>query len=120
MSAVVTDVVFALDQPTIEARRDVVLNVSGLLSLTDTHADRSAYRRTVVDVIHGLHDQGREVSLLAHVLSGHPLDNDEAVLHDVQEQSGADLELLVPDSLNQARSIIAGSRLTIGSRMHVC
>lgn len=119
-TAVVTDVVFALDQPEAAAPHDVVLNVSGLLWNTDAHGDSAAYRQAVVGIARALLAQGREVALLAHVLASSKIDNDEAVLPEVISSVGADLEILVPDSLNEVRAMVAGARLTIGSRMHAC
>ncbi len=117
---VVTDVVFALPQPGIGVRRDVIMNVSGLLWSTDAHGRSEDYRRTVVQVIRGLQESGRAVTLMPHVLAGDPRDNDEAVLPDVIAAVGTPLDVVVPTSLADARSIVAGARLTIGSRMHAC
>lgn len=120
VNSVVTDVVFALQQPALTVRRDVMLNVSGLLWSSDAHGDPRAYREAVVSLARGLHAQGRTVALLPHVLAGDPVDNDEAVLPEVLRAIGLDLETVVPASLDEARAAVGGANLTIGSRMHAC
>lgn len=114
-----TDVVFALPRPARTRDRDVVLNVSGLLSRPGPHVDAAAYRRTVRDLLDHLRATGREVTLLAHVLeSGHP-DNDVPVVRELAAERG-DVDVVVPDDLATARAVVAGANVVIGSRMHAC
>lgn len=113
-----TDVVFALPQPEAGERRDVVLNVSGLLWEHDDHGPKDAYRATVRALIDGLRERGRTVTLLAHVLDSDYPDSDGPTVRALGEELG--LEAVVPTSLGQVRSLVAGADLVLGSRMHAC
>lgn len=118
--ALTTDLVFAITQPPAGPPRDVVLNVSGLLWQPNPHVDHREYRAAVHRVIDGLHADGRSITLMPHVLESTNPDSDIAVatvLHD--EYAGA-LDLMVPTSLEQARSTLASARVVIGARMHAC
>lgn len=113
-----TDVVFALPPATETVRRDVLINVSGLLWSKNAHIDAAYYRFCVRQLIQHLIHGGREVSLLVHVLDNPTADNDVPACRELAQEFG--IELLIPDDLHSARSIIVGSNLLIGSRMHAC
>ncbi|SDR76044.1 Polysaccharide pyruvyl transferase family protein WcaK [Friedmanniella luteola] len=115
-----TDVVFALDVPEPTTRRDVVLNVSGLLWQPGPHVDAAAYRRTVTDVHDRLVAAGRTVSLLAHVLPSDNPDDDVPAVEEFRDAHAPTAEVLVPMSLTDIRTMLAGAELVIGSRMHAC
>ena len=117
-----TDVVFALDHSRPAAtRRDVVLNVSGLLWHPGPHVDASAYRRTVADVYRRPAAGGAPVSLLAHVLpiATGPTTTCRRCASSHAEHA-PDAEILCPPSSTEIRGVLAGARLVIGSRMHAC
>lgn len=115
-----TDVVFALPRPTPVSDRDVILNISGLLWSPGPHVDAEKYRHVVSCLYDRLKADGRQISLLAHVLdSPHP-DNDVPAVRDFSERYAPDAEILVPGSLDEVRTIMAGAQLVIGSRMHAC
>lgn len=118
--AVTTDLVFALEAPELRERRDVVLNVSGLLWHGDDHVDPASYRTAVRSVIDGLLADARSITLLPHVLGSEGTDADVLVSEALVEEYGDRLELRVPTDLDDARSVIAGARLLIGARMHAC
>lgn len=113
-----TDVVFALPLPTVSERRDVLLNVSGLLWSTSSHGDPQRYQESVRRLIEGLRSRGRTVTLLAHVLDHPSPDNDALVVRRLGQELG--LEAVVPNDLDDVRAVIAGSRLVVGARMHAC
>lgn len=115
---VTTDVVFAMDQPVEGEPRDILLNVSGLLWTSDSHGPAQRYRESIRALIRGLQKRGREVSLLSHVLDSANSDNDEPSGRELQAEFG--LEHLVPEDLTHLRSLVKGSKLVIGSRMHAC
>ena len=79
-----TDVVFALPTPVVAKKRDVLLNVSGLLWQESPHVDAAAYRAVVTDLYRALTAEGRSVGLLAHVLDSSNADNDVPALHEFQ------------------------------------
>lgn len=114
-----TDLVFSL--PTVEARktRDVIVNVSGLLWGENSHLDAASYRRSVLDLIEGLRERGRTVSLLPHVLANSTADNDMVPLDELTQRF-ADIETIVPQALSDARVAVASAQWVIGSRMHAC
>ena len=118
--ALTTDVVFALPMPPVARRFDVLLNVSGLLWTPNPHCDDVAYRAIVTGLVHALRAAGRRVALLAHVLDSPLSDNDVPAANELAREVGGGLEVVVPTSLDDVRSIIAGSELVIGSRMHAC
>lgn len=113
-----TDVVFALPAPDPAERRDVLVNVSGLLWSSDSHGPSEAYRRVVTDLLAGLRASGRGVSLLAHVLDSDNPDSDTPTVRALADEHG--LECVVPAGLDEARAIMAGAELVVGSRMHAC
>ena len=114
-----TDVVFALDQPNSNIERDVVLNISGLLWTGGGHVDSAWYREETKRLVDGLQDRGRSVTLLAHV-DGRGRDDDVYAINDFLRSYHGKLECIVPKSLNEVRSTLAGSQLVIGARMHAC
>lgn len=114
------DMVFAIEQPQAGPPRDVLVNVSGLLWSTNPHVDAAAYRRILQETIALLRADGREVTLLAHVLDNPTPDNDVPAARELAAQVGGDLEVVVPTDLDSVRETIAGARLLIGSRMHAC
>ena len=121
VDALTTDVVFSLPRPSREpGRHDIAFNVSGLLWRGQPGTDAVAYRRTVVDLIGAWHDQGREVTLVPHVLEGSAKDSDVDVLDEVLDSLDRSLEVVVPDSLAAVRRELAGASVTVGSRMHCC
>ncbi len=115
-----TDVVFALDRPTVPRTRDVVLNVSGLLWNSSDHLDGSKYQSVVLDLFRSLVADGRRVTLLAHVLASNLTDNDVPAIEEAARIVGGDVELIVPESLDEVRATVASAELVIGSRMHAC
>ena len=114
-----TDVVFALPVPPAEKSRDVVLNVSGLLWQPGPHVDSAGYRRTVHDLLTTLLANGREVTLLAHVLDSSLADNDVPTVRGLAEQYPR-VELVVPSDLAEVRRVVASAGVVVGSRMHAC
>ncbi|RXZ72227.1 polysaccharide pyruvyl transferase family protein [Agromyces albus] len=122
VDAVGTDVVFML--PTREepmGTRDVIVNVSGLLWFGDDHVDSTYYQAQVRQLIEGLLDAGRRVSLLAHVVNS-PSGNDDIDAIDAVSRSldRPGIELLIPTDLDEARAYIASGRVLVGARMHAC
>lgn len=115
-----TDVVFALPRPARSGDRDVIVNVSGLLWSENPHVSKEHYRSNILELIGALRDSGRSVSLLAHVLENQSTDNDVPALRDVAKHAGQGIEQIVPEGLEDARSVLAGARLVVGSRMHAC
>ncbi len=113
-----SDVVFAMEQPEAEGAHDVLLNVSGLLWNSDEHGSAREYHDTVRGLIRELVERGRNVSLLSHVLDSNLADNDEPTARLLSDEFG--LEHIVPRDLTHLRSIVKGSELVIGSRMHAC
>ncbi|MDR6971743.1 polysaccharide pyruvyl transferase family protein [Leifsonia shinshuensis] len=115
-----TDVVFALPRPAVAKTRDVVLNVSGLLWNANPHVDNEAYRRTVHRLLDGLAAEGREVTLLAHVLESDNPDSDIHAISELQAQRSQRLETVVPRDLDDVRRTVASAQVVLGSRMHAC
>lgn len=113
-----TDVVFALDVPEPLGSHDVLLNVSGLLWNSDSHGPAERYRQTVSDLVQRLRADGRQVTLLAHVLDSPELDNDVPVVRELGARW--DLPVTIPHDLTEVRGLIRGANLVIGSRMHAC
>ena len=58
------------------------------------------------------------MSLLAHVLDNPSIDNDVPMVRKLSARF--ECEPLIPKDLDDARNLIASSRLLIGSRMHAC
>lgn len=116
-----TDVVFALDAAPASGRRDVVINPSGLLwNDGNPHIDATAYRALLRGLCHRLISQGRQVSLMAHVLNSTLRDNDVPVVELLAAELGDGVEALVPADLKEARSYLSSAEVVIGSRMHAC
>jgi colanic acid/amylovoran biosynthesis protein len=121
VDAVTSDLAFAIAPPEPADRdRDVILNVSGLLWQENPHLDARVYRDTVTEIVRMLLERSRSVAVLPHVLDSHDRDNDAPAVDALAAEFGADLEVVAPRNLDDARSIIAGSRVLIGARMHAC
>lgn len=115
-----TDVVFALPQPAVARSRDVILNISGLLWNGNPHVDSTGYRQTITELVQRLKADGREISLLAHVLDSPSPDNDVPAVREFAQQNLPDAEVIVPTGLDEVRDVVASGRLVIASRMHAC
>jgi polysaccharide pyruvyl transferase WcaK-like protein len=115
-----TDVVFALPQPEVGKTRDVVFNVSGLLWSENSHVDSTAYQANVRRFINALLEQGRAVTLLAHVLDNKSKDNDTIPMAELAKEFSDRIEVVVPNDLNEVREVVASAKLVVGSRMHAC
>lgn len=116
-----TDLVFGIDQPaTTGELSDVLLNVSGLLWRGSDHVDSERYRELIRSLIPALIAEGRRVTLLPHVLDSHDPDNDVPVSRELEKEFDGLIDVRVPIDLEDARSVIAGSELVIGARMHAC
>lgn len=115
-----SDLVFALPQVKAGASYDVLLNVSGLLWNPNRHVDYANYRQAVRSFIELLNAQGRHVTLLAHVVDGSPGDDDSAAINDLVDDASLTVTALIPESLVEARRVIAGANLVVGARMHAC
>lgn len=121
VDAVTSDLAFAIAPPEqVAPPRDVVLNVSGLLWQENPHLDARAYRESVTEIVRMLLADSRSVAVLPHVLDSHDRDNDTPAIDALTTEFGTDLEVLAPRDLDDARAIIAGSRVLIGARMHAC
>jgi len=121
VDATTSDLAFAIAPPDrIGPPRDVILNVSGLLWQENPHVDAGAYREAVQAIVRMLLSRSRSVAVLPHVLDSHDRDNDAPAVDALAAEFGSDLELLEPADLDDARSIIAGSRVLVGARMHAC
>ncbi len=118
VDACATDVVFALDVPTVERTRDVVLNVSGLLWEPNPHVDSGRYQQLVRSLCSELIKRGRHLTLLPHVLDSPAADNDVPV--SLALAAEFDIETAIPQSLADAREILASAQVAVGSRMHAC
>ncbi|MBO9626636.1 MAG: polysaccharide pyruvyl transferase family protein, partial [Microbacterium sp.] len=114
-----TDVVFTLPVERVPRTRDVLLNVSGLLWAENTHVDSTRYRSVVGELLDALHADGRRVALLAHVIASSDPDNDGGPLRELADHPAV-TETLEPQSLEEARAMIASAELVIASRMHAC
>lgn len=114
----IADVVFALPSQPVPTTTDVLLNVSGLLWQDNPHVDAAEYRHTVREVAEALRGEGREVTLLAHVVESSVPDSDAAVVRGLAAE--LDLPFHIPDGLDDVRGVIASSRLVIAARMHAC
>ncbi|MUM09146.1 polysaccharide pyruvyl transferase [Mycobacterium sp. CBMA 213] len=120
VDATSTDVAFALTDRLDGDPRDIVLNISGLLWGKNHHVNSARYREEVLDLVAGLQDRGRNVSLLAHVLAPGYDEDDIHAVEQFQREYGAEFETILPTSLGQLRSTLAGANFVIGSRMHAC
>jgi polysaccharide pyruvyl transferase WcaK-like protein len=116
-----TDVVFALPEPDrIGKQADVILNISGLLWRAGPHVDWRRYRSTIRSLYDGLVADGRSVVLLPHVLASDSSDNDESAIEEFVASLPHNVEVASPRTLAEARQVMAGANLVIGSRMHAC
>ena len=118
--AVVTDLVFGIDQPKPADPHDVVLNVSGLLWQPNSHVDHEIYRASIRTIIGGVLSEGRRVTLLPHVLDSANHDNDVPTAFALMEEFDSRIEVYVPEGLDDARSVIASATVLVGARMHAC
>ena len=114
-----TDVVFALPVPSPGARRDVIINVSGLLWHPNPHVDSELYQRTLATTRDALAAAGRTVSVLAHVVESGNTDSDARAAHEFAAASGI-ADVIIPRDLDDVRAVLAGATSIIGSRMHAC
>ena len=115
-----TDMVFLLPQPISIAPRDVILNVSGLLWGTNAHVESGRYRDAVKRFAQSMIDDGRKVTLLAHVIENPSADSDPRAVLALRDELGADVEVFIPSTLVEAREVISSGQLLVGSRMHAC
>ncbi len=120
VDATVTDLVFGIAQPTRSARRDVLLNVSGLLWHESGLVDSATYRESVRTLIRLLLAEGRRVTLLPHVMSSTNPDTDVPTAMRLAEEFDGRIDVVFPVDLDEARSIIGSASLVIGARMHAC
>ncbi len=117
---VMTDMVFAIPRPAADVSRDVVFNVSGLLWEPNPHVDHERYRAQATAYCVWALEQGYRVSLLAHVLNSDHADNDWPAVEALARRLPAPVEKLVPEGLDDVRSMIGTARLVVGARMHAC
>ncbi|MDR1442372.1 MAG: polysaccharide pyruvyl transferase family protein [Bifidobacteriaceae bacterium] len=115
-----TDLVFGLPQVSPARNRDVMINVSGLLWNGSARVSFTQYRQALLALAAHLIKDGRKVTLFAHVLDNPSADNDVPAVRQLNHQLGGETEILIPKSLNQVRSAIAGANIVIGARMHAC
>lgn len=119
-----SDLVFTLPAPDVSKRNDILINVSGLLMFSDAHFDSKVYEFGIIKIISHLRMQGYGIKLLAHVVDNPSPDNDVRACESIRDlyfnQTGYELQVLIPVSLEETREIIGSSRLVIGARMHAC
>lgn len=116
-----TDVVFALPAAAPAAvERDVIINPSGLLWAQNPHVDHRQYQRTVRELCMRVIAAGRKVTLLAHVLDSPQVDNDVTAVRALARELEDGCEVVVPDGLDEVRTVLASGHVVIGSRMHAC
>ena len=121
VDASVTDVVFALPPPEPSAtRHDVIVNVSGLLWQENKHVDSANYRDQCGELVQRLQEQGREVSLLAHVGEGSTTDDDVPAVRALAALFSPNVKTILPASLADARANLSRANLVIAPRMHAC
>lgn len=122
VDAVGTDVCFLLPAVAAPGTRDVIINVSGLLWFSDTHVDSEHYREQVILLVRQLVGSGRRVSLLAHVVHSPSGNDDVDAVTDLVARlgPGVSVEILVPETLVEARALLASGRIVVGARMHAC
>ena len=97
VDAVTSDLAFAIPPPeAVARRRDVILNVSGLLWQENPHVDARAYREAVSTIVRMLLAGSRSVAVLPHVLDSHDRDNDAPAVDALAAEFGADLEVVAP------------------------
>jgi colanic acid/amylovoran biosynthesis protein len=115
-----TDVVFALPVPTTEVKRDVLLNVSGLLWNANPHVNFMHYRATLTELYQKLIADGRSVALLSHSLGTGTEDNDCHAVVEFGRTIAPSAEIIMPTDLDDVRTAAASARVMIASRMHAC
>jgi colanic acid/amylovoran biosynthesis protein len=115
-----TDMVFLLSVPDAEKSRDVILNISGLLWEPNSHVDNQMYRAAAESLAKKVIDSGRKLTLLAHVLENRSRDSDLSAVRELAGRLDGAAEVAVPSGLDDARSVIATSRVVVGARMHAC
>lgn len=126
VDALATDVVFALDtdlDPECTSA-DILINVSGLLWFGDAHGSHETYRAETLSLVESLLDSDRNVALIAHVINS-PSGNDDvdasrAVAEAIRSRTGREIDVLVPRSLSEARSLLGSAKVVVGARMHAC
>ncbi|NKS29023.1 polysaccharide pyruvyl transferase family protein [Rhodococcus hoagii] len=126
VDALATDVVFALDTELDPhcTSADILVNVSGLLWFGDAHGSRESYRAETLSLVESLLGANRNVALIAHVIhsrSGNDdVDASRAVAEAVRSRTGHAIDVLIPRSLSEARSVLGCAKVVVGSRMHAC
>ena len=118
--ATVTDLAFGIDAPAVGPMYDIILNVSGLLWNANPHVSSEIYRAAVRAIIVGLLEEGRKVTLLAHVLDSGNRDNDVPAAKALIEEFSGRIDVVIPRDLDEARSVIASAQLVVAARMHAC
>lgn len=114
-----TDVVFALSKKeSVDTDFDVLFNVSGLLWESSAHVDSRGYQAVVRTTLDRLLADGRRVTLLPHVLDSEYADNDVPTSERLADEYSGRVDLVVPETLDDARGLIARSRVVVASRMH--
>jgi polysaccharide pyruvyl transferase WcaK-like protein len=119
-----TDVVFAIEPVEPVAERDVMINVSGLLWQPNPHVDHEHYQDIMITLSDKLIKDGRQLTLLSHVIDSPDPDNDvpasEKLAALLEERGHERPEIIVPKSLGDARLHISSANVVIGARMHAC
>lgn len=120
-----TDLVFQLPEPDVqdeerESSSRVALNVSGLLYQRSGDRLARGYRELMASTVDLLRSHFEEVVLLPHVLRNSSSDDDESLVGELVESFGDRVSAHVPRDLWDARSVILGCSLVVGSRMHAC
>lgn len=116
--ALSSDLAFGIEQADALKYRDILLNVSGLLWNENPHVDAESYRNAMIVLTQRLKADGRNVSLLAHVLDSPSSDNDVPAVYDLARRLNFEPEVLIPEDLDSARAAIASADLVIAARMH--
>ena len=105
VDAVTSDLTFAISPPAdVASPRDVILNVSGLLWQENPHVDARVYQEAVKSIARTLLTRSRSVAVLPHVLDSHDRDNDAPAVDALAAEFGADLEVVAPRDLDDARA----------------
>lgn len=115
-----TDLVFCIPQPEAAPKRDVGLNVSGLLWQPGPHIDNLKYRKDISELCRRLTAAGRSITLFPHVLTSDDPDNDMPAVNELNKTFGNEFDVYTPTGLADVRSFVASCNVVIGSRMHAC
>jgi colanic acid/amylovoran biosynthesis protein len=115
-----TDVVFALPVPSVAKTRDIIVNVSGLLWFSDAHMSSDTYKRRTCELVNSLTERGRTVTLLSHVTNANSVRDDAAAIRELVAGQSLTVDVLIPESLSEAREFLGSAELVIGARMHAC